>query len=242
MCTSGLAKSFALSLPKFCTSVSHLLKCAEFTLSIAKNVALFETVRILRTVKWRGWQGIEAAKHTIEFPAAPFFFLVEKIEKMNQINESRPSGDTTFEQQMDLRMFSRLLTTRSTPNFYPLSPDDNSRATRLNENCWLCQHVSEAWHFQWSPISSVLNVKHRSVRPSQSRIWFLPRMMTLLLLMILLTVARPFRLEGMTRVRHLLSRLLHTQIRFSMQFQHVSAWRETTELHAAQSKQRMLLP
>ena len=74
------------SLPKFCTSVSHLLKCAEFTLSIAKNVALFETVRILRTVKWRDWQGIEAAKHTIEFPAAPFFFLVEKIEKMNQIN------------------------------------------------------------------------------------------------------------------------------------------------------------
>ena len=36
------------------------------------NVALFETVRILRTVKWRDWQGIEAAKHTIEFPAAPF--------------------------------------------------------------------------------------------------------------------------------------------------------------------------
>ena len=71
---------------KFCTSVSHLLKCAEFTLSIAKNVALFETVRIIPTVKWRDWQGIEAAKHTIEFPAAPFFFLVEKIEKMDQIN------------------------------------------------------------------------------------------------------------------------------------------------------------
>ena len=69
------------SLPKFCTSVSHLLKCAEFTLSIAKNVALFETVRILRTVKRRDWQGIEAAKHTIEFPAAPFFFLVEKKSK-----------------------------------------------------------------------------------------------------------------------------------------------------------------
>ena len=43
-------------------------------------------VRILRTVKWRDWQGIEAAKQTIEFPAAPFFFLAEKIEKMNQIN------------------------------------------------------------------------------------------------------------------------------------------------------------
>ena len=34
-----------------CTSVSHFLKCAEFTLSVAKNVAIFETVRILRTVK-----------------------------------------------------------------------------------------------------------------------------------------------------------------------------------------------
>ena len=43
---------------KLCTSVSPLLNGAEFTLSVAKNVALFETVRILRTVKWRGWQGI----------------------------------------------------------------------------------------------------------------------------------------------------------------------------------------
>ena len=71
---------------KICTSVSPLLNGAEFTLSVAKNVALFETVRILRTVKWRDWQGIEAAKQTIEFPAAPFFFLAEKIEKLNQIN------------------------------------------------------------------------------------------------------------------------------------------------------------
>ena len=38
---------------KICTSVSLLLIGAEFTLSVAKNVALFETVRILRTVKWR---------------------------------------------------------------------------------------------------------------------------------------------------------------------------------------------
>ena len=58
---------------KICTSVSPLLNGAEFTLSVAKNVALFETVRILRTVKWRDWQGIEAAKQTVEFPAAPFF-------------------------------------------------------------------------------------------------------------------------------------------------------------------------
>ena len=66
---------------KICTSVSPLLNGADFTLSVAKNVALFETVRILCIVKSRDWQGIEAAKQTIEFPAAPFFFLVEKIEK-----------------------------------------------------------------------------------------------------------------------------------------------------------------
>ena len=39
-----------------CTLVSPLLIGAEFTLSVAKNVALFETVpvlRKLRTVKWR---------------------------------------------------------------------------------------------------------------------------------------------------------------------------------------------
>ena len=71
---------------KNCTSVSPLLNGTEFTLSVAKNVALFEAVSILRTNKWRDWQGIEAAKQTIEFPAAPFFFLIEKIEKMNQIN------------------------------------------------------------------------------------------------------------------------------------------------------------
>ena len=85
MCTLG--EGFcAFPCQKICTSVSPLLNGAEFTLSVAKNVALFETVRILRTVKWRDSQGIEAAKHTIEFPAAPFFFLIEKIEKMNLIN------------------------------------------------------------------------------------------------------------------------------------------------------------
>ena len=55
MCTLVLATSFALFLakkfaPQF---LSPLLIGAEFTLSVAKNVALFETVRILRTVKWR---------------------------------------------------------------------------------------------------------------------------------------------------------------------------------------------
>ena len=38
---------------KNCTSVFPLLNGAEFTLSVAKNVALFETVRILLTVTWR---------------------------------------------------------------------------------------------------------------------------------------------------------------------------------------------
>ena len=57
---------------KICTSVFPLLIGAEFTLSVAKNVALFETVRILRTVSWRDWQAIEAAKQTIEFPAARY--------------------------------------------------------------------------------------------------------------------------------------------------------------------------
>ena len=38
---------------KICTSVSPLLNGAEFTLSVAKNVALFGTVCVLRTVKGR---------------------------------------------------------------------------------------------------------------------------------------------------------------------------------------------
>ena len=38
---------------KICISVFPLLNGAEFTLSVAKNVALFETVRIIRTVTWR---------------------------------------------------------------------------------------------------------------------------------------------------------------------------------------------
>ena len=80
MCTLVLTKSFALFLAKKITSVSPLLNGAEFTLSVAKNVALFETVHVLRTVKWRDWEGIEAAKQTMEFPAAPFF-LVEISKK-----------------------------------------------------------------------------------------------------------------------------------------------------------------
>ena len=53
--TLVLAKSFALFLAKNCTLVYPLLKGAEFTRSVAKNVALFETVCVLRfaSVKWR---------------------------------------------------------------------------------------------------------------------------------------------------------------------------------------------
>ena len=66
-----------------CTLVSPLLKGTEFTISVNQNVEFFERVRVLRfsSVKW-AWQGIEAPKQTIDFPAAPSFLL---IEKMNQI-------------------------------------------------------------------------------------------------------------------------------------------------------------
>ena len=38
------------SLPKVCTLISPLLNGADFTLFVAKNVALLETVRILRKI------------------------------------------------------------------------------------------------------------------------------------------------------------------------------------------------
>ena len=38
------------SLPKMCTLISPLLKGAEFTLSVAKNVALFKTLDVI-TIK-----------------------------------------------------------------------------------------------------------------------------------------------------------------------------------------------
>ena len=56
VCTLVLATSFALFLAKkFAPQWPLFVNSAEFTLSVAKNVALFdsETVRILRTVKWR---------------------------------------------------------------------------------------------------------------------------------------------------------------------------------------------
>ena len=78
----SIGDDFALFLAKkICTSVFPLLIGAEFTLSVAKNVALFETVRILRTVKWRDWQGIEATKQTIEFSGCTVLLSRRKNRK-----------------------------------------------------------------------------------------------------------------------------------------------------------------
>ena len=69
------------SLPKLRTFVSPLLNGAKFTLSVAKNVALFETVRILRkirTVKWR--DGVSNQQNKISRCTALLL-----IEEMNQI-------------------------------------------------------------------------------------------------------------------------------------------------------------
>ena len=84
MCTLVLAKSFALSLPKICTSFSNSpLEWRWVHTSVArKYVALFETVRILRRFCQMAWQGIEAPKQTIEFPAAPSFFSSKKWIKL----------------------------------------------------------------------------------------------------------------------------------------------------------------
>ena len=84
MCTLVLAKSFALSLPKICTSFSDSpLEWRWVHTSVAgKFVALFETVRILRRFCQMAWQGNEAPKQTIEFPAAPSFFSSKKWIKL----------------------------------------------------------------------------------------------------------------------------------------------------------------
>ena len=63
-------------------SRTPLLNGAEFTLSIAKYVALFETVRVLRRFCQMAWQGIEAPKQTIKYPAAPSFFSSKKWIKL----------------------------------------------------------------------------------------------------------------------------------------------------------------
>ena len=83
-----LAKNVHLSIGEgLCTfpcqnfaPLSPLLNGAGFTFSVAKNVALFEAVRILRfaSVKWRDRGSKHRNKRRIEFPAAPFFFSSKK--------------------------------------------------------------------------------------------------------------------------------------------------------------------
>ena len=80
-----MAKSFALSLPKLCTLVSPFLNGAKFTLSVAKNVALFETVRILRkfrTVKWRD----RGSKQQNKRSRCTTLLLTEKLNQINTKN------------------------------------------------------------------------------------------------------------------------------------------------------------
>ena len=74
----------AIPCQKICTSVSPLLNGAEFTLSVAKNVALFETIRILRTVKWRDWQGDRSNKANDRISVCTVFLSRRK----NRKNES----------------------------------------------------------------------------------------------------------------------------------------------------------
>ena len=68
-----------------CTLVSPLFNSVEFTLSVAKNVVLFETVCILRTVKWHV-TGDRNSKANDRISGCTVLLLVEKIERMNQIN------------------------------------------------------------------------------------------------------------------------------------------------------------
>ena len=73
-----------------CRKVAPLpsvLNGTEFTLSVAKNVALVEAVRIFcfASVKWRDslWlTGDRSNKQKIEFPAAPSFFSLKKWIKL----------------------------------------------------------------------------------------------------------------------------------------------------------------
>ena len=83
MCTLVLAESLALFFaknfaPQFLPSWIALSSYFPLpkTLHFSKQFAFFALSN--------GVIGIEAAKQTIEFPAAPFFFLVEK----NRKNES----------------------------------------------------------------------------------------------------------------------------------------------------------
>ena len=87
-----LAKKFALFLAKNLHLSFSPLKWRWVHTFRCQNVALFETVRILRKIRTlrdrlnylclMAWQGMEAPKQTIEFPAAPSFFSSKKWIKL----------------------------------------------------------------------------------------------------------------------------------------------------------------
>ena len=71
--------------PLFLPWVQPLSNGAEFTLFVAKNIALFQTVRTLRfaSLKWRGrWFKNWIEWHVIEFLAPPSFFSSKKWIKL----------------------------------------------------------------------------------------------------------------------------------------------------------------
>ena len=75
----------AFPFQKICTSVSPLLNGAEFTLSVAKNVALFETHSSHCQMAWIDRGSKQQSKRS-NFRLHHSSFLPKKIEKMNQIN------------------------------------------------------------------------------------------------------------------------------------------------------------
>ena len=96
-------------LPKICTLVSPLLKGAEFTLSVAKNVSLFETVRILRfaSVKWHDRGSKRETNNRI---SGCTVLLIEEMNENLQI-EKHKSGRRSFRTPdwfvlFDLQIFS----------------------------------------------------------------------------------------------------------------------------------------
>ena len=66
------------SLPKICTLVSPLFNGADFTLSVSKNVVLFETNPILCKIRILHFASVK----TIVFPAALSFFFSKKCIKL----------------------------------------------------------------------------------------------------------------------------------------------------------------
>ena len=66
--------------PCLCTLVSPLFNSVEFTLCVAKNVVLFETVSILRTVNWCV-TGDRNSTANDRISGCTVLLLVENIEK-----------------------------------------------------------------------------------------------------------------------------------------------------------------